>query len=119
MNAEFINQNHNFFPEVIALGNKHSSTLGFMPKVLFQKNKHYGIYEWKNIYDLCNSNIENSIRALRFSGTEVFMNPVKLSSVREVFMANGKPSNTFASPVRIGSNIFNQIYQTGIREKRL
>jgi predicted nucleic acid-binding protein/GNAT superfamily N-acetyltransferase len=87
------------------------------PKVLFQKNKHYGIYEWQNIYDLCNKNIEMPIRALRFSGTEVFINPVKLSSIREIFLANGKPSNTFASPVKIDSNIYNQIYQAGIREK--
>lgn len=87
------------------------------PKILFQKNKHYGIYEWKNIYDLCNNNIENPIRALRFSGTEVFISPVKLSSIREIFTANGRPSNTFASPVKIDSNIFNQIYQAGVREK--
>jgi hypothetical protein len=87
------------------------------PKILFQKNKHYGIYEWQNIYDLCNNNIENPIRALRFSGTEVFINLVKLSSIREIFIENGRPSNTFASPVRIDSNIFNQIYQAGVREK--
>ncbi len=87
------------------------------PKILFQKNKHYGIYEWQNIYDLCNNNIENPIRALRFSGTEVFMSPVKLSSIREIFIANGRPSNTFASPVKIDSNIFNQIYQAGVRGK--
>ncbi|MDR0892795.1 MAG: GNAT family N-acetyltransferase [Mediterranea sp.] len=87
------------------------------PKILFRKNKHYGIYEWQNIYDLCNKNIEKPIRALRFSGTEVFMNPVKLSSIRDIFIANGKPSNTFASPVKIGSNIFNQIYQAGVRGK--
>ena len=88
------------------------------PKVLFQKNKHYGIYEWQNIYDLCNKNIETPIRALRFSGTEVFINPVKLSSVREIFMANGKSPNPFASPVRINYQIFNQIYQLGIRDNR-
>jgi len=30
--TEYISHHHRFFPEVIALGNKHSSTLGFMPE---------------------------------------------------------------------------------------
>ncbi len=86
------------------------------PKILFQKNKHFGIYEWKNIYKLCKKNIETPIRALRFSQTEVFKNPIKLQSVRQIFMANGRSENTFASPVKVGNAIFNQIYQAG-REK--
>lgn len=87
------------------------------PKDIFRQNKHYGIYEWKDIYKLCKQDIEIPIRALRFSGTEVFINPVKLSSIQEIFIANGRPANTFASPVKIDSNIFNQIYQAGVREK--
>ncbi|MCD8032040.1 MAG: hypothetical protein LUF85_14780 [Bacteroides sp.] len=83
------------------------------PKDLFRQNKHYGIYEWKNIYELCKNNIENPIRALRFSGTEVFKKPVNYQKVREIFVENGKPANTFASPVLIESNIFNYIYQLG------
>ena len=83
------------------------------PKLLFQRNKHYGIYEWKNIYELCKENIEKNIRALRFSHTEVFDNPVALSLIREIFIANGKKENTFASPVQIDKNIFIQIYQKG------
>ena len=81
------------------------------PKVLFQKNKHYGIYDWKNIYDLCEHNIEKDIRALRFSHTEVFNKSIKLSTIRQIFIANGKKTNTFASPVKINKNIFHQIYQ--------
>jgi ribosomal protein S18 acetylase RimI-like enzyme len=83
------------------------------PKILFQKNKHYGIYEWKNIYDLCKQNIKTDIRALRFSNTEVFQKPVQLSLIRQIFTANGKRENTFASPVKIDRNIFLQIYQLG------
>ena len=83
------------------------------PKDLFRQNKHYGIYEWKNIYDLCKQDIENPIRALRFSGTEVFYNPISLSTVQNIFIKYGKPSNTFASPVLIGNNIFNHLYQLG------
>jgi hypothetical protein len=53
------------------------------PKDLFKQNKHYGIYEWKNIYELCKQDIETPIRALRFSGTEVFPNPISLSTIRK------------------------------------
>ncbi len=88
------------------------------PKALYQQNKHYGIYEWRHIYDLCDKDIETPIRALRFSGTEVFQKPISLSSIREIFEKNGRPANTFASPVKVDNNIFNQIYQAGTRENR-
>jgi predicted nucleic acid-binding protein/predicted transcriptional regulator len=80
------------------------------PKLLFRKNKHYGIYEWKNIFDLCKNDIEKDIRALRFSKTEVFNNPVQLSEIRQIFITNGKKENTFTSPVKVSNNIFTQIY---------
>jgi hypothetical protein len=80
---------------------------------LFQKNKHYGIYDWKNIYELCKNDINISIKALRFSGTEVFQNPIKLSLIRQIFVNNGRKENTFASPVKVDKNIFNQIYHIG------
>ncbi len=88
------------------------------PKILYQKNKHYGIYEWRHIYDLCNKDIEMPIRALRFSGTEVFQKSINLSSIREIFTSHGRSPNTFASPVKVDNSIFNQIYQLGIRESR-
>ena len=84
------------------------------PKLLFQRNKHYGIYEWANIYDLCNQDITQNIRALRFSNTEVFDNPIGLSDVDKIFVVNGRKKNTFASPVKIDKSIFIQIYQKGI-----
>ncbi|MBP1644801.1 MAG: hypothetical protein H6Q16_376 [Bacteroidetes bacterium] len=83
------------------------------PKILFQKNKHYGIYEWKNIYELCKHNIDNDIRALRFSGTEVFKNHVPLDLIDKILISNGRKANTFASPVKINNIIYNQIYKIG------
>lgn len=83
------------------------------PKDLFAKNKHYGVYEWKHIYELCEQNINSDIRALRFSGTEVFQQPVAFSSITKVFEENGRKRNSFASPVRVDFNIFNRIYQLG------
>jgi len=83
------------------------------PKLLFKRNKHYGIYEWENIYDLCEKNIEKDIRALRFSNTEVFNTPVSFSKINEILVLNGRKRNTFASPVKVDKNIFTQIYTLG------
>ena len=77
-----------------------------LPKELFRKHKHYGVYEWSHIYDLCDKNINNPIRALKFSQTEVFKNPVKYSTVIKILGKN----NTLASPVEIPTSVFTQIY---------
>jgi hypothetical protein len=83
------------------------------PKLLFQRNKHYGIYEWANIYELCEKDIEKEIRALRFSKTEVFNKPVLLSKINDILVLNERKKNTFASPVKVDKNIFAQIYLLG------
>jgi len=84
------------------------------PKILFKRNKHYGIYEWTNIYELCKKNIETPIRALRFSHTEVFLNPIKYQSIQKILNSNGRKRNTFPSPLMINNDIFFQIYRRGI-----
>lgn len=83
------------------------------PKELFRQNKRYGIYEWWNIYELCKKDINNDIRALRFSGTELFYRIIPLSEVQGIFSKYGKRPNTFPSPVLVGNNIFNHIYLLG------
>lgn len=83
------------------------------PLELFRKNKHYGVYEWNDIYKLCKQDKDPYIRALRFSGTEIFSNPISFTTIKSIFLTNNRPANTFASPVKIGINIYNQIYKLG------
>jgi predicted nucleic acid-binding protein/ribosomal protein S18 acetylase RimI-like enzyme len=83
------------------------------PKLIFKRYNHYGIYEWKDIFYLCNQNIKTNIRALKFSGTEVFKTIVDYQDVQEILIKNGKAKNTFVSPLRISNTIFNQIYRMG------
>lgn len=83
------------------------------PKKVFSQNKHYGIYEWEDVYGLCDKIIDTEIRALKFSRTEVFIHQVSLDSITRIFEENGRKRNTFASPVKVDFNIFNQIYQYG------
>lgn len=47
-----------------------------LPKDLFSRYKHYGIYEWSDIYKLCCEDIHNLVRALKFSQTQLFEKPV-------------------------------------------
>ncbi len=80
-------------------------------KALYRKFKNYGIYEWKNILDLSKNQPDKEIKALKFIDTEVFKKPVSLSDVKKIFIQNGKPENTFASPVKVSSEIFNSVYK--------
>jgi predicted nucleic acid-binding protein len=83
------------------------------PKILFLKNRHFGIYEWRNIYELCNKNIESPIRALRFSHTELFYNPIQYQTIQKILIYYGKRKNTFSSPVKVNIEIFLDIYRRG------
>lgn len=82
-------------------------------KSLFKKFRHYGIYEWRDIYALAKQNAMAPIKALKFTDTEVFEKPVFLTAVQQVFRACGQRTNTFASPVKVSSEIFHQIYRLG------
>lgn len=83
------------------------------PKVLFQRYKHYGIYQWEHIYKLCKFNIDNNIKALRFSHTEVFATPIGYKNVQQILISNGRKNNTFQSPLCISTAIFFEIYRRG------
>ena len=79
------------------------------PKELYRDNKHYGIYEWSNIYNLCGCNVNNDIRLLRFSKTEVFDCPISWSKLKGIL---GKDA-PIQSPRKVGPKVFEQIYKLG------
>jgi hypothetical protein len=82
-------------------------------KSLFQKFKNYGVYEWNDIYKSAGKDSSKIMKALKFSDTEVFKLPVSLTKVSEILLKNGKPANTFASPLLVKKDIFNEIYKAG------
>ena len=86
-----------------------------LPKELFKKFKNFGVYEWKHVYGLAKSNINNNIKAIEFSDTEVFKNAIPLKKVNEIFAKNERKSNTFACPVKVDKKIFNEIYLLGTK----
>lgn len=83
-------------------------------KDLFRMYKHYGIYEWEHIYKLCGGEDDKDIRALKFSHTELFKNPVSYECAQKVLERNGfKTPNTFASPVLVSKEVFFDFYEIG------
>jgi hypothetical protein len=82
-------------------------------KEIFRKYKRFGVYEWKDIYNLSGGAILSEIKALKFSDTEVFENIIDLDRINEIMLKNHRPKNTFASPVEVSNVIFKEIYETG------
>jgi hypothetical protein len=82
-------------------------------KNLFQKFKDFGIYEWKDIYNLAEKDSNKEIKVLRFSDTEVFKQVISFSKIVQIFEESGRVKNTFTSPVLVSKEIFNKIYEIG------
>lgn len=76
-------------------------------KVLYKKYKHLGVYEWNNLYSLCNGEYDKNVRALRFSHTEVFSQIVPYDLIIKILCKN----NTFQSPLEISPEVFMKIYK--------
>ncbi len=82
-------------------------------KSLYSKFKNYGIYDWKNIFEMTKQEAYMDIKALKFSDTEVFKTPVSLNQVSRILTKFGRPENSFASPVEVSMDIFKEIYRIG------
>jgi ribosomal protein S18 acetylase RimI-like enzyme/predicted nucleic acid-binding protein len=80
----------------------------------YNKFKKYGIYEWKDLYKLANLNINNPVKALKFSDTEVFKNILPLSKITEILLSNNRKRNTFTSPLEVNNKVFNDVYKLSL-----
>jgi predicted nucleic acid-binding protein len=84
-------------------------------KKQFSRFKKYGVYEWENVYKIAHNNINNSIKALKFSDTEVFKKTIPLSKITEILLANNRKRNTFTSPLEVNYTVFNDVYQLAVK----
>ena len=82
-------------------------------KELFQRFRHFGIFEWKNILELAKDNPNNLVKALKFRDTEIFKNAIPFSKVNQVLNSHGRKRNTFTAPLEINNEIFLEIYKLG------
>lgn len=83
------------------------------PKVLYKMFKHYGIYEWGDIYKLCEGKTDVNIRALKFSHTELFPHPIGREIVNDVLEHYGHGRSTFPGPLKVRKEVFFDLYERG------
>ncbi|MFV0267369.1 MAG: GNAT family N-acetyltransferase [Draconibacterium sp.] len=79
-------------------------------KKQFRKYKKFGIYEWKDIYELAKYEIENEVKAIVFSNTEVFQKVIPFDKVTEILLSKGFKRNTFTSPLEVNKDVFKSVY---------
>ncbi len=80
-------------------------------KKQFRKYKKFGIYEWKDIYELAKYEIENEVKAIVFSNTEVFQKVIPFDKVTEILLSKGFKRNTFTSPLEVNKDVFKSVYE--------
>ena len=81
------------------------------PKAAFGKFKRLGIYEWKDVFELADKDLDKPVAVLKFSGTESFTNPMSFSGSQDMLVRYGMKKNTFTGPVCIPLECFEHIYQ--------
>lgn len=82
-------------------------------KKLFQRFRHFGVYEWDNVYKQAGQDSNGIIKAIKFSDTEVFQTPIPFTKVNEVLKNNSRNENTFTSPLEVDNKIFLELYKLG------
>ena len=83
------------------------------PKILFAKYKNLGVYEWANVFDIAENNLDNELLAFKFSRTEVFPSPVSRTNLKEMWKTQGKNFNV-QGPLQITKEQFFEIYAKGM-----
>lgn len=85
------------------------------PKALFSKFRRLGVYQWKNILELANNNVETEIMAVKFDSTELFDNPLHLDDLKRIIYETESRNLCLQSPVRISNESFIKIYRQGFK----
>ena len=86
------------------------------PKKLYRKFKHHGIFEWKEIFELCHQDPSTEIMAMRFSHTFLFPSPILLDEVTDTFKKNGLKLSLRA-PVNVPAEIFRELFRLGFHNQ--
>ena len=81
------------------------------PSELFKRFQHLGIYQWDDVFRTANNDTSNNIMALRFSNTEMLLNPVSLEPLREIMQSEDRCNLVLQSPQLISSEAFARLYK--------
>ena len=83
------------------------------PRTLYKEYAKFGILEWKDLFELCDRNVDADIMALKFSHTFSFRNPVTLNELRKIFLEEENRNLNVQSPVRMDFSTFERVFQLG------
>lgn len=83
------------------------------PKDLYRRFRRLGVFDWNQVFDIADRDIDKKIMALRFSDTELFADPVSSKKAEAILVRTGHQLNNFQSPLQITAEAFAEIYTLG------
>lgn len=86
------------------------------PKELFRQFRRLGIYDWRDVYATAHRDIQRKIMALRFSGTELFANPIPWKDLQQILEEETGRRSQIQSPLKVPSSCFLHLYQKGFSQ---
>ena len=87
------------------------------PRALYKKYAKFGILEWKDLFELCDRNVDADIMALKFSHTFTFQKSVPLNELRKIFLEEENRNLNVQSPARMDFSTFERVFRLGFPEE--
>ncbi len=87
------------------------------PKVLYSRFKRLGVFQWNDVLNIAGGSLSKDIMGFKFSGTEVFQNPIELATLKDVWVKTTGKQLILRGPLRISNDIFFNLYNTGTFNK--
>ncbi len=85
-----------------------------LPNDLYRKNKQLGVYSYDDVLGVVKGDRTRKMMAMRFSGTELFKNPILWTEMQDTVKAAGINSN-LQCPVKVPPEVFFKLYAAGVR----
>jgi len=82
-------------------------------KELFGEFRRFGVYEWTQVLELADNNVDNDIMVLRFSDTELLTRPIPWHELKSILREEENRGAPLQSPTRISARTFLRIYGLG------
>ena len=84
------------------------------PKVLYSRFKRFGVYKWKDVFEVTKHNIHKEIMAFRFGHTEMLPFPIPFKELQKIWREKTGKRLSLQSPVKIPSEQFWNFYKVGL-----
>ena len=85
------------------------------PKALFSRFKRLGVYEWKDVFETADQNLDKDIMAFRFSHTEIFNHPIHRTELKEIWKQESSVNFHLQNPIFISNPLFFHLYHKGVQ----